>query len=75
VGYKFSMIALLLILSLMGGCAAAWLCEKYFKPWRRAVLVEAGPRSHRAKLIAAWPVISAFFAGMLATAFILIALG
>jgi hypothetical protein len=32
-------------------------------------------RSHRVKLIAALPVIGAFFAGMLATAFILVALG
>jgi len=69
------MTALLLILSLMGGFAAAWLCEKYFKPWHRAALVEAGPRSHRAKFNAAWPIIGAFFAGMLATAYILIALG
>ena len=58
------MTALLFILSLMGGCAAAWLCKKYFEPWRR-----------RAKLIAALPIIGAFFAGMLATAFILVALG
>ena len=33
------------------------------------------PRSHHAKLIAALPIIGAFFAGMLATAFILVALG
>jgi len=74
-GYKSSMTTLLFILSLMGGCAAAWLCEKYFEPWRRAACVERGPRSHRAKLIAVCPIIGAVFAGMLATAFILIALG
>ena len=73
--YKFSMTALLFILSLTGGCASAWLCKKYFEPWRRAAWADGGPRSHRAKLIAALPIIGAFFAGMLATAFILVALG
>ena len=58
-----------------GGCASAWLCKKYFEPWRRAAWADGGPRSHRAKLIAALPIIGAFFAGMLATAFILVALG
>jgi hypothetical protein len=69
------MTVVLLILSLMGGCAEAWLCQRYFEPWRRAAWVEGGPSSHRAKLIAAWPIIGAFFAGVVATAFILIALG
>ena len=70
-----AMTALLFILSLMGGFAAAWLCKKYFEPWRRAAWADGSPRSHRVKLIAALPVIGAFFAGMLATAFILVALG
>ena len=69
------MTILLFILSLMGGCAAACLCKKYFEPWRRAVSAEGGPHSHRANLISAGSVIGAFFAGMLATAFILLALG
>jgi hypothetical protein len=69
------MIILLFILSLMGGCAAAWLCKKYFEPWRRAAWAEGGPHSHRASLISAGSIIGAFFAGMLATAFILLALG
>jgi len=68
------MNALLFILSLTGGCAAAWLCAKYFEPWRRAAWVDDGSRTHPARLIAAWPIVGAFFAGMLATAFILIAL-
>ena len=72
---RAGMTALLFILSLMGGCASAWLCKKYFEPWRRAAWADGGPRSHRAKLIAALPIIGAFFAGMLATAFILVALG
>ena len=72
---RAGMTALLFILSLMGGCASAWLCKKYFEPWRRAAWADGGPRSHHAKLIAALPIIGAFFAGMLATAFILVALG
>ena len=72
---RAGMTALLFILSLMGGCASAWLCKKYFEPWRRAAWADGGLRSHRAKLIAALPIIGAFFAGMLATAFILVALG
>src|SRR5215469_9573954 len=57
------MNALLLILSLMGGCVVASLCEKYFEPWRRAEWVDGGPRPHRARLLAAWPIFGAFFAG------------
>jgi hypothetical protein len=68
------MNALLFILSLLGGCVAAWLCEKYFEPWRHAAWVDGDPRPRRARLLAAWPIFGAFFAGMLATAFILIAL-
>jgi hypothetical protein len=69
------MTTVLFILSFMGGCAAAWLCQRYFEPWRRAAWAEGGPRSHHANLISAGSIIGAFFAGMLATAFILLALG
>jgi hypothetical protein len=48
------MTTVLFIASLMGGCASAWLCEKYFGPWRRAAWAKGGPRSRRANLIAAW---------------------
>src|SRR5262249_38921383 len=72
---RFSMTTLLFVLSLLGGSAAAWLCERYFEPWRRAAWVEGGPRSHRAKLNAAWPIVGALVAGTVATAFILLALG
>jgi hypothetical protein len=40
----------------------------------RAAWAEGGPHSHRASLTAG-SIIGAFFAGMLATAFILLALG
>jgi hypothetical protein len=69
------MTVLLFILSLMGGGVAAWLCKRYFEPWRLAASAESGPRSHQANLISAGSIIGAFFAGMLATAFILLALG
>ena len=49
--------------------------REIFRAVRRAAWADGGPRSHRAKLIAALPIIGAFFAGMLATAFILVALG
>jgi hypothetical protein len=68
------MTILLFILSLMGGCAVAWRCKKSFERWRRAAWAEGGPHSHRASLTAG-SIIGAFFAGMLATAFILLALG
>src|SRR6516164_7065143 len=43
---RAGMTALLFILSLMGGCASAWLCKKYFEPWRRAAWADGGPLSH-----------------------------
>jgi hypothetical protein len=65
----------LIIVSMAGGFAAAWLCEKQVEPWRVAAKAEGGPRYRRANWIAGWSIIGAFFAGMFATKFVFLWMG
>jgi hypothetical protein len=65
----------LTIVSLAGGCAAAWFCEKQLEPWRQKAKQEGGSGYVRASWISAWSIIAAFFAGGIATRLLFLWMG